>query len=157
MKFSISVNGECNTQRIQGSSGPLPPNSCQIGKNFCSFALALQSAHKRSNILKHYVFNLRDFSRVVLGCLLVPAKRMGTESDKLIRLWVHEAYRVFYDRLTNDEDRSAFFGILKETVSSCFKANLDKVLGHLSPTGTFEYGYIRVRMRTHKVIRTQYV
>lgn len=86
--------------------------------------------------VKHYVFNLRDFSRVVLGCLLVPAKRMGTEGDKLIRLWVHEAYRVFYDRLTNDEDRSAFFGILKETVSSCFKANLDKVLGHLSPTGT---------------------
>ncbi len=54
----------------------------------------------------HYVFNLRDFSRVIRGILLVPAARM-TESDKLIRLWVHETYRVFYDRLIEDADRWA--------------------------------------------------
>ena len=53
----------------------------------------------------HYVFNLRDFARVVRGVLLVPASRM-TEPDKLIRLWIHEVYRVFNDRLTDDTDRS---------------------------------------------------
>ena len=52
----------------------------------------------------HYVFNLRDFSRVIRGVLLVPPARM-TENEKLIRLWIHEVYRVFYDRMTNDEDR----------------------------------------------------
>ena len=52
----------------------------------------------------HYVFNLRDFSRVIRGVLLVPPVRM-TENEKLIRLWIHEVYRVFYDRMTNDEDR----------------------------------------------------
>ena len=52
----------------------------------------------------HYVFNLRDFSRVIRGVLLVPASRMQ-ETDKLMRLWVHEVYRVFYDRLTVEEDR----------------------------------------------------
>ena len=41
----------------------------------------------------HYVFNL-----------LVPASRM-TESNKLIRLWVHEVYRVFNDRLIEEKDR----------------------------------------------------
>ena len=38
------------------------------------------------------------------GVLLVPAERM-TEPDKLIRLWIHEVYRVFNDRLTDDNDR----------------------------------------------------
>ena len=55
----------------------------------------------------HYVFNLRDFSRVINGVLLVPHTHME-ESDKLIRLWIHEVYRVFYDRLTADDDRWAY-------------------------------------------------
>jgi len=40
----------------------------------------------------HYVFNLRDFARVVRGVLLVPASHMGENSEKLIRLWIHEVY-----------------------------------------------------------------
>lgn len=52
----------------------------------------------------HYVFNLRDFSRVVRGVLLVPKTHMH-EGDKMIRLWVHEIYRVFYDRLIDNTDR----------------------------------------------------
>lgn len=54
----------------------------------------------------HYVFNLRDFSRVICGVLLVPHTKMR-ENDKLIRLWIHEVYRVFYDRLTDETDRYA--------------------------------------------------
>ena len=52
----------------------------------------------------HYVFNLRDFARVMRGVLLVPSTKMD-EGDKLIRLWIHEVYRVFYDRLVDDADR----------------------------------------------------
>lgn len=42
----------------------------------------------------HYVFNLRDFARVVRGVLLVPATHL-TDTDKFVRLWVHEVYRYF--------------------------------------------------------------
>lgn len=52
----------------------------------------------------HYIFNLRDFSRVIRGILLVPSSHLN-EPDKVIRLWIHECYRVFYDRLVNEEDR----------------------------------------------------
>ena len=52
----------------------------------------------------HYVFNLRDFARVIRGLLLVPATHME-DGPKLMRLWVHEAYRIFCDRIFDPEDR----------------------------------------------------
>lgn len=52
----------------------------------------------------HYTFSLRDFSRVVRGVLLVPPTHLK-ETEKLVRLWIHESYRVFYDRLTDEFDR----------------------------------------------------
>ena len=41
----------------------------------------------------HYVFNLRDFARVIRGVLLVPSTCLS-DSDKFVRLWVHELYRL---------------------------------------------------------------
>lgn len=82
----------------------------------------------------HYVFNLRDFARVIFGVLLVPSSRMQ-EGDKLIRLWIHEVYRVFYDRLVDDHDRQFFFNMMKETTKDQLKMDMDKVLGHLIPSG----------------------
>uniref|UniRef100_UPI00398E73BF dynein axonemal heavy chain 3 isoform X1 n=2 Tax=Pristiophorus japonicus TaxID=55135 RepID=UPI00398E73BF len=82
----------------------------------------------------HYVFNLRDFSRVIKGVLLCPGTHLK-EGEKLIRLWIHEVYRVFYDRLIVDEDRQTFFHIIKETTSNVFKQSVDKVLSHLTPSG----------------------
>ncbi|XP_069761611.1 dynein axonemal heavy chain 3 isoform X2 [Narcine bancroftii] len=82
----------------------------------------------------HYVFNLRDFSRVIKGVLLCPSSHLK-EGDKLIRLWIHEVYRVFYDRLIEKEDRLTFFHIIKETTSNCFKQSIDKVLSHLTRSG----------------------
>ncbi|XP_038676444.1 dynein heavy chain 3, axonemal isoform X3 [Scyliorhinus canicula] len=82
----------------------------------------------------HYIFNLRDFSRVMKGVLLCPNTHLK-EPEKLIRLWIHEVYRVFYDRLIADDDRQIFFSIIKETTSSFFKQSVDKLLSHLTPSG----------------------
>lgn len=49
------------------------------------------------------------------------------EGDKLIRLWIHEVYRVFYDRLIDNEDKETFFGIVKERTSNFFKQSIEKV------------------------------
>ncbi|MEQ2218274.1 Dynein heavy chain 3, axonemal [Xenoophorus captivus] len=83
----------------------------------------------------HYIFNLRDFSRVIRGVLLAPPTHMQ-DGEKLIRLWIHEIYRVFYDRLIDSADKEMFFTIVKEKTSNFFKMNLEKLLCHLSRDGT---------------------
>lgn len=82
----------------------------------------------------HYVFNLRDFARVVFGVLLVPSTHLQ-DGDKLIRLWIHEVYRVFYDRLIDNNDRVMFFEMMKETTKQQFKKDMDGLLDHVVPTG----------------------
>ncbi|KAM8930418.1 dynein axonemal heavy chain 12 [Pelodytes ibericus] len=78
----------------------------------------------------HYTFNLRDFSRVIQGCLLV--KKESVENKRvMVRLFVHEVLRVFYDRLVDDADRSWLFKLLKDVVKDHFKESFDSVFEHL--------------------------
>lgn len=49
----------------------------------------------------HYLFNLRDISKVFQG-LLRSHKDYQNDKASLIKLWIHECFRVFYDRLIED-------------------------------------------------------
>ena len=53
----------------------------------------------------HYIFNLRDLSRIYHGLSLITPDRFDNP-DSLVRVWRNECHRVFYDRLTNDKDRT---------------------------------------------------
>lgn len=44
-----------------------------------------------------------------------------------MRLWIHEVYRVFYDRLVDEDDKNVFFQMVQETTLNSFKQNLNKV------------------------------
>uniref|UniRef100_A0A383V949 AAA+ ATPase domain-containing protein n=1 Tax=Tetradesmus obliquus TaxID=3088 RepID=A0A383V949_TETOB len=58
----------------------------------------------------HYTYNMRDLSKVFQGMqsIGVPVQ----DSCSLVRLWAHEALRVFHDRLVDDADRDWFCGML---------------------------------------------
>eukprot|EP00055_Hartaetosiga_balthica_P018142 m.129163 g.129163 ORF g.129163 m.129163 type:complete len:2586 (+) comp9459_c1_seq4:2-7759(+) len=103
-----------------------------------SLVLATADIYKYSvaNLLptpskSHYTFNLRDFSRVVQGVMMVPPQCM-TEANKVVRLWVHEIYRVFYDRLVDDGDRAMLFDAMKQTCKEQFKVDFKTLFQHLA-------------------------
>lgn len=53
----------------------------------------------------HYLFNLRDVSRISQGLCLAD-RRSVVETVHVIRLWLHENMRVFGDRLIDNIDRN---------------------------------------------------
>ena len=42
----------------------------------------------------HYTFNLKDFSKVILGICMADNNTV-TKTDEIIRLWVHEITRIY--------------------------------------------------------------
>jgi dynein heavy chain len=80
------------------------------------------------------MFNLRDFSRVMQGVMMVKnVDTHGTEFSKqnFVRLWMHEMMRVFCDRLVNDTDRVIFLEHCEMMVTKHFNAKIKDFFGHL--------------------------
>lgn len=49
----------------------------------------------------HYLFNLRDISKIFQGLLRSHKDYQNTKST-MLRLWIHECFRVFFDRLIDE-------------------------------------------------------
>ncbi|XP_066919650.1 dynein axonemal heavy chain 12-like [Clytia hemisphaerica] len=112
-----------------------PGESFALGSQIVSATLEMFKGAV-SNLLptpakSHYIFNLRDFARVIYGVLLIKPQSLA-DKKTLIRLWVHEVYRVFYDRLVDNADRTWLYGSIKEVVKSQFKDDFDKLFKHLA-------------------------
>jgi dynein heavy chain len=82
----------------------------------------------------HYTFNLRDFARVMGGICISKPDQINSP-EKCIRLWIHEVYRVFFDRLTNEKDQTWFYEHTKKALETDFGKNMDKLFTHLDADG----------------------
>ncbi|CAL9702663.1 unnamed protein product [Knipowitschia caucasica] len=111
-----------------------PPEYFTIGNQIVT---ATMEVYKKAmeNLLptpakSHYTFNLRDFSRVIQGCLLL--KKESLESKRtMIRLFVHEVFRVFYDRLVDDSDHTWLYKLMINILQDHFKESFGQVFEHL--------------------------
>lgn len=86
----------------------------------------------------HYVFNLRDISRVVSGCALL--RKESTDTKKMFaKTWYHEVLRVFFDRLVDTEDRNRAFKKLTDCIKEHFKDKVDSLFEDLASNGKLSY------------------
>ncbi|XP_059156869.1 dynein axonemal heavy chain 2-like isoform X2 [Physella acuta] len=67
----------------------------------------------------HYLFNLRDISKIFQG-LLRANKNYHDTKHAMTRLWIHECFRVFSDRLIDSKDNNAFIELLSEKLGVLF-------------------------------------
>jgi dynein heavy chain len=70
----------------------------------------------------HYLFNLRDISKVFQGILMIKPSAV-THAEGIIKLWLHEAQRCFADRLVNNSDKHWLQKKLHSLLGKYFQVN----------------------------------
>ncbi|XP_062874230.1 dynein axonemal heavy chain 10 [Trichomycterus rosablanca] len=75
----------------------------------------------------HYIFNLRDLSRVYNGLTLTNAERFLTVTQ-FVRVWRNECLRVFHDRLINETDKALVQRHVKNLIEEHFRSDLDSAM-----------------------------
>lgn len=84
----------------------------------------------------HYIFNLRDLSRVYEGMCLTTTERFTTASQ-LVRVWRNECLRVFHDRLINEVDKKHVQGLVEKLVSRQWPSARETVMAEPTLYGDF--------------------
>ena len=86
----------------------------------------------------HYIFNLRELSRVFQGIMLTPSHTVRTGGYRceqkvipfhgggatLLRIWKHECARVFSDKLTNLKDKSVYADYMDAQLQESFGVDM---------------------------------
>ncbi|XP_067164351.1 dynein axonemal heavy chain 17 [Apteryx mantelli] len=101
----------------------MPPSVRKLQAQLIAAALALHqkvtSTFLPTAIKFHYLFNLRDLSNIFQGLLFSTPECLRSPLD-LVRLWLHEAGRVYGDKLVDDKDQESFGRILAATCKKFF-------------------------------------
>ncbi|XP_057295129.1 dynein axonemal heavy chain 10-like [Hydractinia symbiolongicarpus] len=84
----------------------------------------------------HYIFNLRDLSRITHGlCITTPDRFEVVE--KFVRVWRNECLRVYYDRLINAKDKELVQGHVTRLIEEHFPDTVEYVTREPSLFGDY--------------------
>ncbi|XP_028292993.1 dynein heavy chain 10, axonemal [Gouania willdenowi] len=75
----------------------------------------------------HYVFNLRDLSRVYNGLMQTKPDRFSTVAQ-FMRVWRNECLRIFHDRLIDESDKTLVQDHIKKLMEQHFKSDLEAIM-----------------------------
>ncbi|CAJ0934299.1 unnamed protein product, partial [Mesorhabditis belari] len=73
----------------------------------------------------HYVYSPRELTRWVRGISEAIAPLDSIQGEDLVRLWAHEALRLFQDRLVTDEERTWTDNLIDSTAEKYFGGNVN--------------------------------
>jgi len=103
-----------------------------IIKATLSLHAGVSSCFRKTAANFHYEFNIRHLSGVFAG--LTQAKPSEfTDAEKLTLLWIHEAERVYGDRLVSVADLRKYRAICAEMSKKMFKFNFTKYFQEKNP------------------------
>ena len=91
----------------------------------------------------HYIFNLRDLSRVTEGMCNATSDVLETPSQ-FVRMWRNECDRIFCDRLTTSDDQKLYYQELSAIIKENFPDSLEYSMKNPSLFGDFEYALERI-------------
>jgi dynein heavy chain, axonemal len=91
----------------------------------------------------HYIFNLRDLSRIYEGLCISNAEEV-TSAQYFVRLWRHESDRILFDRLTTTADQALYTSQMKSIVGESFANIADGVMANPCLFGDFEHSVTRL-------------
>ncbi len=114
------------SQHLENPVHKFQPAVQKLGKFVVQGALVLHSKMSQiflpTAIKFHYIFNLRDLANIFQGMLFANGDTCPTEVD-LVRLWLHETYRVYLDKLL-DKDVDVFKKLVSDIVKKTYE-NID--------------------------------
>ncbi|XP_054656624.1 dynein axonemal heavy chain 2 [Dunckerocampus dactyliophorus] len=112
--FSTMIN-----QKLQGFKEDLKPFGGFLTQATLELYYSVTARFLPTPAKTHYLFNLRDISKVFQG-LLRAHPEFHDSKQNMVRLWIHECFRVFSDRLIDQTDIEAFATLLAEKMGSLF-------------------------------------
>lgn len=128
--FNLMFPSHENLQRIYNSIlkthvAPFPPEITECVEKIteCTLKLYKQIVDQlpRTPVKFHYIFNLRDLSRIYEGLTRSTVDKFTTK-EQFVRLWRNECTRVFSDRLITEEDRKL---VCEKMIPDLIKSSFD--------------------------------
>ncbi|NWR75951.1 DYH9 protein, partial [Centropus unirufus] len=128
--FALSIPGQDALSRIYSTiltqhlaSGNFSGAVQKSAQQLIALALGLHqkvaATFLPTAIKFHYVFNLRDFSNIFQGLLFATPECLKQPQD-LVKLYLHEANRVYRDKMVEEKDYNTFDKIQLEVVKKCY-------------------------------------
>lgn len=120
------------------------PDTLKVVRNLTSATISLWRTMKDKMLPTpakfHYIFNLRELSRVFQGILLTPTATVRTGGYRceqhitkfegggstLLRIWKHECERVFSDKLTTLKDKAVYASYMEAQMLESFGEEMVK-------------------------------
>ncbi|XP_040887758.1 dynein heavy chain 2, axonemal [Toxotes jaculatrix] len=125
--YSTMIN-----QKLQGFKEEVKPIGEVLTQATLELYYAVTARFLPTPAKIHYLFNLRDISKVFQGLLRAHPDFHDTKNN-ITRLWIHECFRVFSDRLVDHSDMEAFVALMGEKLGSLFDLTFHSICPNKQP------------------------